>query len=272
MRTSRGETVLNYAFLVLLAVVVLVPVAWFVLTGLSPNRAGTIDLTNLSFANFPEAWEQADLGHTLTASAVITVCAVALQAVLAITSGYAFGILGVIGDRLLFPLVLLGLMVSLEALVVPLYYQLHDVGLTDSWLGMVLIHAGTSVPFGTFWMRAVFRAMPVGLVDAARVDGSNSWQLLWHVLMPMARPAVLTLCLLNFMWTWNDYFLSLIFLSSPDKLTATVALGNFQSMYTTSVNLLAAASLMISAPVVLLYLFFQRQFIQGVVSGALKDA
>jgi raffinose/stachyose/melibiose transport system permease protein len=121
-------------------------------------------------------------------------------------------------------------------------------------------------------MRAVFRAMPVGLVDAARVDGSNSWQLLWHVLMPMARPAVLTLCLLNFMWTWNDYFLSLIFLSSPDKLTATVALGNFQSMYTTSVNLLAAASLMISAPVVLLYLFFQRQFIQGVVSGALKDA
>lgn len=101
MRTSRGETVLNYAFLVLLAVVVLVPVAWFVLTGLSPNRAGTIDLTNLSFANFPEAWEQADLGHTLTASAVITVCAVALQAVLAITSGYAFGILGVIGLSLI---------------------------------------------------------------------------------------------------------------------------------------------------------------------------
>ena len=271
MRTSRAETALNYAFLVILAFVVLVPVAWFVLTGLSPNRAGTIDLANLSFQNFPQAWEQADFSHTLVASAVITVSAVLLQAVLAVTSGYAFGVLGVVGDKVLFPIVLLGLMVSLEALVVPLYYQLHDIGLTDSWLGMVLIHAGTSVPFGTFWMRAVFKAMPPSLVDAGRIDGANSAQLLWHVLLPMARPAVLTLCLLNFMWTWNDYFLSLIFLSSPDKITATVALGSFQSLYSTSVNLLAAASLIVSAPVVVLYLFFQRQFIQGVVSGALKD-
>lgn len=272
MRASRGETVLNYTFLLVGVALVVIPVAWFVLTGLSPNRAGTIDLSQLSFSNFPEAWAQADLSHTLVSSAVITVSAVLLQAFLAIGSGYAFGVLGVVGDRLLFPIVLLGLMVSLEAIVVPLYYQLHDLGLTDSWLGMILIHAGTSVPFGTFWMRAVFRALPTSLVDAARIDGGNSWQVLRHVLIPVARPGILTLCLLNFMWTWNDYFLSLIFLSSPDKLTATVALGNFQSLYTTSVNLLAAASLMISIPVVLLYLFFQREFIHGIISGALKDA
>ncbi len=272
MRTTRREAVLNYSFLLIGVGLVLVPVAWFVLTALSPNRAGTIDVSQLSFANFPEAWAQADLSHTLVSSAVITICAVLVQAVLAITAGYGFGVLGVVGEKVLFPLVLLGLMVSLEAIVVPLYYQLHDIGLTDSWLGMVLIHAGTSVPFGIFWMRAVFRAMPSSLVDAARIDGSNSWQVLRHVLLPIAKPGVVTLCLLNFMWTWNDYFLSLIFLSSSDKVTATVALGNFQSLYTTSVNLLAAASLMISVPVVVLYLFFQRQFIHGIISGALKDA
>lgn len=272
MRSSRAENVLNHVFLLAGAFVVLLPVTWFVFTALSPNQAGIIELSHLSFENFPAAWRQANLSHTLTASVVITTGAVVLQALLAITSGYAFGVLGVVGDRVLFPLVLLGLMVSLEAIIVPLYYQLHGIGLTDSWLGMILIHAGTSVPFGTFWMRAVFRAIPPQLVDAARVDGGNSWQVLWYVLVPMAKPGVLTLCLLNFMWTWNDYFLSLVFLSSPDRVTATVALGNFQGLHTTSVNLLAAASLMISAPVVLLYLFFQRHFIQGVVSGALKDA
>ncbi len=271
MRTSRVETIANYAFLVFGAFVVLVPVVWFVLTALSPERSGLLDLSHLSFTNFPTAWRQANLNHTLTASAVITVGAVVIQALLAILSGYGFGVLGVAGDRVLFPVVLLGLMVSLEAIIVPLYYQLHTIGLTDNWFGMILIHVGTSVPFGTFWMRAVFRAVPEALVDAARIDGGNSWQVLWHVLYPIAKPGVLTLCLLNFMWTWNDYFLSLVFLSSPDRVTATVALGSFQSLHTTSVNLLAAASLIVSTPVVVLYLFFQRRFIQGVVSGALKD-
>ena len=272
MRASRTELVLNYAFLILGSFLVLLPVVWFVLTALSPNQAGVIDLGHLDFSNFPGAWKRADLSHTLVASAVITVSAVLIQAFLAVMSGYAFGVLGVVGDRLIFPVVLLGLMVSLEALIVPLYYQLHKLGLTDSWVGIVLIHVGTSVPFGTFWMRAVFKAMPPPLIDAARIDGGNSWQVLRHVLLPMAKPGVLTLCLLNFMWTWNDYFMSLVFLSSQHKITATVALGNFQGLYTTSVNQLAAAALIVCAPIVVLYLFFQRRFIQGVVVGALKDA
>lgn len=270
MRVSRGEVVLNYVFLGVTSVFVLVPVAWFVLTAMSPQRSGFI--TGIRLQNFADAWQRADLSHTLVASAVITVGAVVLQALLAIFGGYAFGVLGVLGQRLLFPIVLLGLMVSYEAVIVPLYYELRSVGLTDSWLGMILIHAGTSVPFGIFWMRAVFRAGPGSLVDAAQIDGANSWQVLWRVLVPIAKPGILTLCLLNFMWTWNDYFLSLIFLSSPSRTTATVALGNFQGLHSTDVNLLAAASLIVCAPVLVLYLVFQRNFIHGIISGALKES
>ncbi|MCL2464058.1 MAG: ABC transporter permease subunit, partial [Micrococcales bacterium] len=119
--------------------------------------------------------------------------------------------------------------------------------------------------------RAVFRATSTSILDAAHVDGAGSWRTLWRILVPIAKPGILTLCLLNFMWTWNDYFLSLIFLSSPSRLTATVALGNFQGLHTTDVNLLAAASLVVAAPVLVLYLFFQRNFIEGIISGAVKD-
>ena len=269
MRISRTEQALNYLFLTIATAFVLVPVGWFVLTALSPNRAGIIG--GIRMANFTQAWERADFSHTLLASTVITVSAVLLQGTFAIFSGYAFGVLGVVGQRVIFPVVLLGLMVSLEGIVVPLYYQLRSAGLTNSWLGMILIHAGTSVPFGAFWMRAVFRGTSSAILDAAHVDGAGSWRTLWRVLVPIAKSGILTLCLLNFMWTWNDYFLSLIFLASPQRITATVALGNFQGVYSTDVNLLAAASLVVSAPVLVLYLFFQRHFIEGVVSGALKD-
>ncbi|MDR1824909.1 MAG: carbohydrate ABC transporter permease [Bifidobacteriaceae bacterium] len=269
MKVSRLETTLNHAFLVVLDILVLVPVVWFALIAVSPNRAGLIRGVNLG--NFAEAWVKADFAHTMAASAVITVGSVVLQGVLSITAGYAFSVLGFPGQRAAFALVLLGLMISLEAILVPLYYQMRDLGLTDSWLGMILIHAGTGIPFGIFWMRAVFRDTSPALIDAAHMDGAGSWRTLWRVLVPINAPAVLTLCLLNFMWTWNDYFLSLIFLASPTKTTATVALSNFQGVHATSVNLLAAAALTVSAPVVILYLFFQRRFVAGIVSGGVKE-
>lgn len=272
MKTSRLEATVNYAFLVFASIVILVPVMWFFLTALSPDRSGFIDLSRMDFGNFVTAWQRADFSHTILSSAIITIGAVLLQGVLAIFSGYAFGVLGVVGERVLFPVVLLGLMISLEAIVIPLYYELRSIGLTDSWLGMILIHAGTSVPFGTFWMRAVFRSYPRSILEAAQLDGAGSWQTLWRILVPLAKPGILTLCLLNFLWTWNDYFLSLIFLSSPEKVTAPVALGNFQGLYSTDINLLAAASLILSIPILVLYVIFQRQFIQGVISGAVKDS
>ena len=102
------------------------------------------------------------------------------------------------------------------------------------------------------------------------MDGANSWTSLWRIYLPIAKPAVMTLILLNFMWTWNDYFLSLILVSDPAHQPLTLGLGAFSGRYTVHINLLAAAAVMISLPVVVLYVFFQRQFIRGMLSGAVK--
>ena len=268
---SRFERFSNYIIIIVLTLGVLFPVAWFVLTALSPHVSGRLDLAHLAFSNFATAWHDGNLASSMRASMVVTASAVVGQTILAVLSGYAFGVLGVVGEKVLFPVILLGMMVSTEVIVIPLYYEFQSVNLVNSWLGLILIQLGMGVPFGMYWMRATFRAMPQSVIDSAGIDGAGSWQTLWQILLPMARPAVLTLVLLEFMWTWNDFFLSLIFLQDPSKQTATVALSAFQGRHVLQVNLMAAGSLIVSLPVVILYILFQREFISGVMSGAVKE-
>ncbi|WP_433675904.1 carbohydrate ABC transporter permease [Microbacterium gorillae] len=267
--TSRAERIWNYVILTLMAVIVLWPVGTFVAASVSPDRAGRPS-ADLQWGNFVTAWQQAEFGQSMTVSFIIAASVVVLSVVLALLGGYAFGVLGVIGEKFLFPLILLGMMISLEVIIVPLYYQFRTLGLTDNLLGVILIHTAMGVPFGIFWMRAAFRALPRAVFESAELDGAGPWRMLWSIAVPNIMPAVYTLILLNFMWTWNDYFLSLVFLHG-DNQTATVALGVFQGKYVTQINLMAAGGLIVAAPVLILYVIFQRKFISGMLAGAIKE-
>lgn len=267
--SSRTEKLWNYLILTVMAIAVLWPTGTFVAAALSPDRAGRPS-ADLQWGNFVSAWNDAEFAKAMAVSFLITVSVVVLSVILALLGGYAFGVLGVLGDRVLFPLILLGMMVSLEVIIVPLYYQFRDIGLTNNLLGVILIHTGMGVPFGVFWMRAAFRTLPRGVFESAELDGAGAFRALWSIAVPNLMPAVYTLILLNFMWTWNDYFLSLVFLHG-DNQTATVALGVFQGKYVTQINLMAAGGLIVAAPVLILYVIFQRRFISGMLAGAIKE-
>ncbi|MGX1675450.1 carbohydrate ABC transporter permease [Streptomyces sp. NPDC055400] len=267
---SKREKIFNYVILTLLTVAVLFPVAWILGVAVSPDISGHLDLGHLQWSNFTEAWRQADFTQYLKSSVIITGTAVAVSTVLAILSGYAFGVLGVAGEKLLFPLILFGVMIPMEAIIVPLYYDFQYAGVTDTYQGIILAHVGTGVSFGAFWMRAAFRSVPAGIGESAQMDGANTWTMLWRIYLPVVRPAVSTFVLLNFMWTWNDYFLSLILVSDPSHQPLTLGLGAFSGRYLVHINLLAAAAVLICLPVVGLYVFCQRQFIRGMLSGAVK--
>jgi raffinose/stachyose/melibiose transport system permease protein len=266
---SGAEKIWNYLILTVLALIVLWPVGTFLAAAVSPDRAGRPS-TDLQWSNFATAWTQAAFSKSMLVSLIITASVVVLSVILALLGGYAFGVLGVWGEKVLFPVVLLGMMVSLEVIIVPLYYQFRSFGLTDNLLGVILIHAGMGVPFGIFWMRAAFRTLPRGVFESAQMDGANPLRMLRSIAVPNIMPAVYTLILLNFMWTWNDYFLSLVFLHG-DNQTATVALGVFQGKYVTQINLMAAGGLIVAAPVLILYVIFQRKFISGMLAGAIKE-
>jgi len=174
------------------------------------------------------------------------------------------------GSTALFYLILLGLMVPMEAIIVPLYYDFREAGLTNTYWSLILPQIGTSVAFGTFWMRAFFRSVPRSLVEAARIDGSSAWSTLWRVLLPTARPAVVTMMVLIFMWTWNEFLLALVMVSDEALRTAPLGLAFFQGRNTTDFALLAAGAVIVATPIVILYVFLQRHFIRGMLSGAIK--
>lgn len=266
---SKHERFGNTVLLLIFAAGVIIPIADFILAALSPNAAGIPDLSKIRWQNFVDAWNVAGLAQAMRVSLSVAVLAVAGEVLLAILGGYAFGVLGVAGSKVLFPTIMLGMMISTEAIIVPLYYQFRDLGMTNSIPGVALIHIGMSVPFGVLWMRAAFRALPVSLFESAELDGCGSIRKLFKIGLPLIRPAVVTLVLLDFMWAWNDYFISMVFLHGANE-TATVALGVFQAQYTTQINLMAAGGLIIAAPVLILYIFFQREFVNGLLQGAVK--
>jgi raffinose/stachyose/melibiose transport system permease protein len=270
--TSRREQTATYTILGFFALIALLPIAGIVLTALQKEGGGasfgTFD--GLHVDNFRRAWEDGNFGQYLKSSVIVTAAVVALSTVVSILSGYAFGLMRFRGSQMLFYIFLLGLMVPMEAMIVPLYYDLRDLQLTDTYWALILPQAGTSIAFGTFWMRAFFRSVPPSLVEAARIDGATSWFTLWRVLLPLARPAVLTMVVLLFMWTWNEFLLALVMVTDEGLRTAPLGLSFFLGRNSDDLTLLAAGAVIVATPVVVLYVFLQRHFIRGMVSGAVK--
>ena len=273
MRRSGAETAINYALLVLFALLALAPLLTIVLAALQPSGSALSGVTlpsHLSFATFRHAWTEGDFSQAMRSSAIVTVAVVVASAIMSILAGYGFGATRFPGRDVLFAILLLGLVIPFEALVVPLYYRFRDAGLTDTYWALILPQVGLSVSFGTFWMRAFFRSAPKELVDAARVDGANSFTVLWRVLVPIGRPAVISMVLLIGLWTWNEFLLALVMIADDAHRTAPLGLSAFSSRYGTDVPGLSAAAILVALPVVAVYLVAQRHFIRGMLAGAIK--
>lgn len=270
--TSRREQSLTYLVLGVFSLIALLPIVGILFTALQDPRGGASfgSFDGLHFDNFRRAWEDGNFGSYLKSSAIVTVSVVVISTVLSILAGYAFGMMRFRFSQPLFYLFLLGLMVPMEAMIVPLYYDLRDLQLTDTYWALILPQCGTSIAFGTFWMRAFFRSVPPSLVEAARIDGASSWFTLWRVLLPLAKPAVLTMVVLLFMWTWNEFLLALVMVSDEALRTAPLGLSFFLGRNSSDLTLLAAGAVIVALPVVVLYVFLQRHFIRGMVSGAVK--
>jgi raffinose/stachyose/melibiose transport system permease protein len=261
---ARREQVLNHAVLVLFAAIALFPMIGVVAQALEAPR--------FDLSNFGTAWRDGHFAAYLRNSVIVTVVTVVVAALLSIMSGYALGTMRFRGSGAVFLLFLAGLTIPTEAVVVPLYFDLRSLDLDNTYAGVILPQVAMSVAFGTFWMRAYFRSVPRSLVEAARMDGASSWATLWRVLVPMGRPAIVTMVVLTSMWTWNEFLLPLVILNSDEGLrTAPLGLSVFQGAHKTDYAALMAGALIIAAPIVLLYVFLQRHFIAGMLSGAIKE-
>ncbi len=275
MRVNRGEATANYVVLVAFALFAVWPVLSVVVAALGPDDAAggsvTGGILGLHPENFVTAWDQGRFGTYLRTSLLVSSTVVVVSLVLSLLAGYALGTMRFRGATVLFYVFLVGIMMPSEAVLVPLYYDLRALHLTDTIWAIVLPQIAQSVAFGTFWMRAWFRSSSRSIVEAARLDGASTWRILWHVLVPLARPAIVTLTVLVFMWTWNEFLVPLVMVVSESLRTAPLGLAFFQGQYTQGFTLLAAGACIVATPVVVLYLFLQRHFIAGMLEGAVRE-
>ena len=234
--------------------------------------------TRIDLSSFEAAWTEGHFATGFKSSFIVAGAVTAASAVLSIGTGYAFGTMRFVGDRIVFPIILLGIIFPYEATVIPLYYDFQDVpllhwNLLNTYWALILPQIGQSVAFGTFWMRAFFRSTPRSLIEAARIDGASSFGVLWRVLLPQAMPAVLTMSVLVFTYTWNEFLLALVLVSGTEThQTAPLGLSFFAgASRATDPTKVAAAAVLVALPILLVYLFLQRHFVRGMLAGALKE-
>ncbi|MCL1594658.1 MAG: carbohydrate ABC transporter permease [Actinomycetia bacterium] len=254
--------------------VALAPIVMMLFTALKSKEelaAGPFKLpTEWRWGNFMDAWSQGGFSTAAKASLIVAVVTVVATVVLSVIAGYGFSRFEFRGKRPLFLFLLLGVMLPTEALVIPLFYMFDALGILNTYWALILPQVAQSLAFGTFWMAAFFIQAPSELEDAAAIDGCTPLGTLWRVWVPLAKPAITTLVVLIFMWTWNEFLLALILVQNEAVRTLPVTLSFFQGRYISNVPLLAAAGAMIALPVLILYAFFSRRFIEGVTGGSVK--
>ncbi|GAB3600558.1 carbohydrate ABC transporter permease [Microbacterium tumbae] len=273
MKAPSVGTGIRYILLIAVTATVLIPLLGIVLASLHPagSTVGGLSIPEmLSWETYAIAWEQAGFSQLIGNSLIIALCVVPLAATLATLAAFGLTILRVPGHRFLSPAFVFGLTLPVELVVIALYFNLQDLGLANSYLGVILAETALFMPFGVFWMQAHFSTVPYELVEASRIDGAPDRTVLLRVLLPISWPAITTLAVLYFMWSWNQFLLVLVLIQDPDKRTAPAGLGYFVSQYATDIPLLSAASVIVVAPIVVVYLVFQRNFVSGLTQGAVK--
>jgi len=273
MILGRREAWTGRVFLVLLMAVTVVPFVSLFVTALHP--AGTYPAglewpSRPRWSNFVTAFDAAHMGELLTSSVLIVLGVVPVSLLLATMAGFAVGHLRMVGRRLVFLMFVLGLTLPHEGIITPLYYQIRDLGLLNSRWAIILPLIGLFMPFGVFWMRAHFVGVPTELSEAAQIDGANTWQQFWRVQVPLAMPAISSLAILLFLWTWNQFLLAIVLVDDPAKRTMAGALGAFQGQWGTDIPLLCAGSLLVLTPTLIVFLIFQRRFVSALLQGSLK--
>lgn len=273
-RRRLGE-VPKYVFLTALTIIWLVPVFAALLTSFRTMDDITLNgfwsiPSQFNLNNFAEAWSKARVGNYLLNSFIITLPSLFGMLFLSSLSAYA---LARFKFRLNLPLYFMfvaGTMLPFQILMLPVFRLTNSLGLYNTHLALILIHTAFQLGFCTFVLRNFMRTVPGEIFDAARVDGCNEFRIYWQIMLPLSLPAMAALATLEFTWVFNDYLWAIILLSSDSLRPVTAGLATLRGQYVTNWPVITAGALLATLPTVIVFVFLQRYFIQGLTLGSGK--
>jgi multiple sugar transport system permease protein len=280
-----AQRVALHVFLIGIAAVWLFPLVWGIYTSLRPYsdtaKYGYVSIGgHYDLGNFVKAFTQADLPHYYINTLIIVIPAMALVLLFASMVAFAVSRYSFRFNLALLMLFTAGNLLPQQVVIVPLFrlYNmiplpdfLNDKGhMYDSYLGIILIHVAFQLGFCTFVLSNFMKTIPKELNEAAVVDGANVWTTYWSVILPLTRPALAALATLEFTWIYNDFFWAYLLMGTGSKLPITSAISNLKGQFFVDNNLLAAGSLMVALPTLIVYFALQKHFVAGLTLGSTK--
>ena len=253
--------------------VVLFPLFWIVLNALKPGAGSAQPFAwpdSLTLDNVVRAWTSGQFDRYIGNSLIYCVTIVSGILVLSCLGGYGFGVLRFRGSKAIFVVYLVGLMIPFQAVMIPEYLLVRDLGILGTRWGFILPATSFGLALGTFLMRSFFRGIPKEIFESARMDGANELRVFARIALPLAGPGVATLAIIQFIWIWKAYLMPLVLVQRSELRPVSLGIMYFSSQYTVDVELIAAGISLMTLPMIVIFVFFQRHITNAFVQGALK--
>lgn len=279
-KPSLQRQIFTHAFLILTTIAVLYPVLWVLKIALTPGQAFSLDPnpipSAITFEHFAAVIGTKDasggwlFGRQMANSLFVAGVTSTIGIGLATTAGYAMSRWNFPGRDAGLQVFLITQMFPGVVMAIPLYILLDEMGLLDSLMGLSLVYATTAIPFCTWNMKGFFDTIPMELEEAARMDGADRWTTFRHIILPLARPALVVTGLFSFMTAWNEFILAATFMNDERSFTLPVVLQSYVGDYGTEWGHFAAGSVIVSVPVMLLFFALQKHLVAGLTAGSVK--
>ncbi|MGN9775863.1 carbohydrate ABC transporter permease [Micromonospora sp. H33] len=276
-RETGGANAFSHGFLLFWGALTVLPLLWMFLSSFKSDGEILSDPWGLPgalrFENWARAWTEAHIGRYFLNSAIVVAGSLTLTMLLGATAAYVFARYEFRGRQFLYYLFVGGMMFPVFLALVPLFFVVRNAGLFGTWTGLMLVYAAYSLPFTVFFLSAFFRTLPTAVAEAALMDGCGHFRLFFRVMLPMARPGLISIAIFNFLSHWNQFILPQVLMQGDDSkwvlaqgLTALAVSQGYQGDYSGLFAGLTIATL----PVLVVYIAFQRQIQTGLTAGQLK--
>lgn len=271
---KRILDILTYTALIFFSLLFLFPVFWIIVSSLKPGNElfvwpPSFFPKNPTLNNFRTAFQQGNFSLYIGNSMFVAVTSTLLTVMVNVMSGYAFAKYDFKGSRVIFMFFIATLMIPLEVIMIPIFRVINVLGLYNTFAGVIIPPAAT--PTGVFIARQFFLTVPNELMESARIDGASESRIFTRIMLPLSKPIISVLAIFSFMWRWNDFMWPLLVLRDNQKFTLQLALQNFNGQYSVDWSSLLSMSVISMIPVLIIFLIFQRQFVEGMVTTGLKD-
>lgn len=270
----KPSNALKHGVLLLASFLALVPTIFMISTALKSDEDYAIDKLGLPsppvLDNFRSVIVDSPFGAWMVNSLILVVGAVGLSIVVSCLAAYAIACMEFKGRQWLLAVSTSLMAVPPIVMIVPLFVLYSRLGLISTYQGAIIIYAGLITPFSVYLLATFFRTVPRELFESARMDGAGDFIILIKIVLPLSLPAIVTLVVVNSLYVWNDLLIAIIFLQDDAKRTLMAGISVFQGRYNNQVPLTMAGMVIASAPMLILYIVFQKHFIRGLMAGAIK--